>query len=202
VCGRVGRRPIIPRKSPSENWGFFAFLRFPWRTFLVYPLTQPEVETEHTMKRYLAVSAALFLSSFAGFAQTAAAHKGSALQVHVKYTGSGTVDQAHKIYVALWDSPDFVKPSSNLEPFAVAPLTSKSGTVNYQDVAHNPVYVSMAYDPTGKWDAQEEPPTGTSLGLYATTPGIPAPVQLEPGKTTKISATLDDSLKKGMAGQP
>jgi len=158
---------------------------------------------EHIMKRCLfAVSATLVLSSFAVFAQTAATHKGSALQVHVKYTGSGMVDQAHKIYVALWESPDFVKPSGNLAPFAVAPLTSKSGTVNYQNVAHNPVYVSIAYDPAGKWDAHEEPPTGTSLGMYATTPGVPARVQLEPGKTTKISATLDDSFKKGMAGQP
>ena len=56
------------------------------------------------MKRYLfAVSAALFLSSLAVFAQKAATHKGSTLQVHVKYTGSGMVDQAHKIYVALWE---------------------------------------------------------------------------------------------------
>jgi hypothetical protein len=149
------------------------------------------------MKRYLfAVSAALFLSSLAASAQTEAAHRGSTLQVQVKYTGSGTVDQAHKIYVALWDSPDFVKSASGVEPFAVAPLASKSGTVKFQDVAKNPVYVSMAYDPTGKWDAKEEPPAGASLGLYGTTPGVPAPVQLDPGKTTKISAHLDDSFKK------
>jgi hypothetical protein len=156
------------------------------------------------MKRYLmAVSAALFLSSFAVFAQTEAAHKGTTLQVNVKYTGSGTVDSSHKIYVALWDSPDFVKSSSGSEPFAVAPLASKSGTVKFHDVAKNPVYVSAAYDPTGKWGAQEAPPAGASLGLYATTPGVPAPVQLEPGKATKVSVKLDDSFKKDkMEGKP
>lgn len=31
---------------------------------------------------------------------------GSTLQVHLNYSGTGTVDEQHKIYVALWDSPD------------------------------------------------------------------------------------------------
>jgi len=41
-----------------------------------------------------------------------------------------------------------------------------------------------------------EPPAGSSLGLYAKQPGVPAPIQLKPGKTTTISVTLDDSFKK------
>jgi hypothetical protein len=53
----------------------------------------------------------------------------------------------------------------------------------------------MVYDPSGKWDAASPPPSGSSLGFYATDPGKPAPVTVEPGKTTKISATFDDSFK-------
>src|SRR3954470_12550661 len=32
----------------------------------------------------------------------------STLEVHVTYMGSGTVDEKHKVYLVLWDSPAFV----------------------------------------------------------------------------------------------
>lgn len=122
--------------------------------------------------------------------------KGARLIVHLRYTGSGTVDESHKIYVALWDSPDFAKDTGgSIMPLTAVPVTSKSGVARFDDVQKNPVYVSMAYDPTGAWDAHSSPPAGSSLGLYSKEPGVPAPIQLEPGKTTTVSATLDDSHK-------
>jgi hypothetical protein len=55
------------------------------------------------------------------------AAKGSALHAHVTYTGSGTVDDAHKLYVAVWDTPDFVKEGSNgTTPIALKFVTAKS----------------------------------------------------------------------------
>src|ERR1051325_7907405 len=98
----------------------------------------------------------------------AVAQAGRTVQVDVTYTGSGTVDASHKIYVALWESPDF-----GSGPAAVKPLESKTGTVTFTDVQKSPVYVSTAYDPTGKWDAQSSPPSGSSLGMYATKPPTP-----------------------------
>ena len=74
-------------------------------------------------------------------------------------------------------------------------VTSKSAVAEFTDLDKSPVYVGTIYDPTGKWDAQSAPPSGTSVGLYSTEPGVPAPVTLEDGKTTKISTTLDDSIK-------
>jgi len=122
---------------------------------------------------------------------------GARLVVHLSYTGSGTVDQTHKVYVVLWESPDFVKNNAApMEPIAVMPVASKSGVARFNDIQKNPVYVSMAYDPTGAWEAKSEPPVGSSLGLYAKEPGAPAPIHLQPGKTTTISVTLDDSFKK------
>lgn len=122
---------------------------------------------------------------------------GAKLIVHLSYTGSGTVNKTHKIYVALWESPDFVKNSSaSMQPVAVMPVASKSGVARFNDIQKNPVYVSLAYDPTGAWEAKSDPPVGSSLGLYAKEPGVPAPIQLQPGKTTTISVTLDDSFKK------
>jgi hypothetical protein len=39
------------------------------------------------------------------------------------------------------------------------------------------------------------PPSGSSLGLYSTSPGEPAPLKLEDGKTVEIDLTFDDSAK-------
>jgi hypothetical protein len=121
----------------------------------------------------------------------------SKLVVQVSYTGSGTVDESHKIYVVLWDTPDFVKEdaASGSQPIALKGVTSKSAAVQFDDVQKNPVYISMVYDPTGKWEGTTAPPTGASLGLFQKEPGIPAPIKLEPDKTTKISAAFDDSFK-------
>ena len=140
-------------------------------------------------RRTFVVSGAALVSALA--TQTG----GSKLIVQVSYTGSGKVDGSHKVYVALWDNPDFIKSSAS-PPIAAKGVTSKSAAAEFDDVQKNPVYVSMAYDPTGKWDAMSPPPAGSSLGLYAKEPGTPAPIQLQPGKTTKISATFDDSFKK------
>jgi hypothetical protein len=138
-----------------------------------------------------------FLVSFLSATAKASAAKSATLQVHVTYTGAGTVDDAHKLYVSLWDTPDFAKGgASPIAPFALKSVTAKSAVAEFTDLDKSPVYVGMIFDPTGKWDAQSEPPSGTSLGLYSTAPGVPAPVQLDAEKITKISATLDDSYKK------
>jgi protocatechuate 3,4-dioxygenase beta subunit len=114
------------------------------------------------------------------------------LEVQVSYTGSGPVDNSHNVYVVLWDNPNF----GAAFPIGLQRASSKSASVQFDDDGQtNPVYVSMIYDPSGKWDAASLPPSGSSLGLYATQPGKPVPVKLEAGKTTKISATFDDSFK-------
>lgn len=87
-------------------------------------------------------------------------------------------------------------------PFAMQPASSKNGVVTFDNGKKTPVYVSTAYDPNGKWDAQSPPPDGCSLGLYSKT-GQPAPVDLKPGKTTKIELAFDDSVKmKGGKATP
>lgn len=122
------------------------------------------------------------------------------LKVRVNYTGTGAVDAQHKIYVVVWDSPDFAK-GGNAMPAAVESMSSKTGTVTFDNVQKTPAYVSTAYDPSGQWDAQSPPPEGSSLGLYSKTPGTPEPIELKAGKTTTIDLNFDDTVKmKG--GQP
>jgi hypothetical protein len=77
------------------------------------------------MKERLCVTfAALVLATVFADAQT-----GRTIQVDIAYTGSGTVNASHKIYVALWDSADF----SGGPPVAVKSLDSKNGTVTFTE---------------------------------------------------------------------
>jgi hypothetical protein len=119
------------------------------------------------------------------------AQNGRTIQVDVTYTGSGTVNASHKIYVALWDSADF----NSGPPVATKSLDTKTGTVTFTDVGKVPAYVSAAYDPTGAWDAQSPPPSGTSLGMYTTNPPEPAPIDVAPGKTAKVKIDFADAIK-------
>src|SRR5262245_38689596 len=114
-----------------------------------------------------------------------------AVQVDVSYTGAGTVDAGHKIYVALWDSADM----SGGPPVEVKSLDSKKGTVTFSSVQRVPAYVSTAYDPTGRWDAKTPPPSGTSLGMYSKNPPNPDAIDVAPGKTVRVGITFNDAVK-------
>jgi len=121
--------------------------------------------------------------------------QGRTLKVKLHYTGSGTVDEKHKIITFLFDSPEFVRGGAVI-PFAVKYAASKDEVVTFMNVDRSPVYVTSIYDPTGGYDGQSgPPPSGSSLGLYSTTLGEPAPVKLEEGKTVEIELTFDDSAK-------
>jgi hypothetical protein len=121
--------------------------------------------------------------------------EGRTVRVQVNYSGSGTVNATHKIFVALWNTPDFVKEGSG-PPVEVKPVDSKSGTVTFSGVQKVPAYVSAAYDPAGNWDGQSgPPPSGTSLGMYSKTPGTPEPIDVAPGKTATVTLSFDDSVK-------
>jgi hypothetical protein len=118
---------------------------------------------------------------------------GRTLQVQLHYTGSGAVDANHKIYVGLWDSADSL--ASGAPPVSVQPAASKNALVTFSNVQKVPVFVSVAYDPTGKWDAQSAPPAGTSMGLYSKAPPKPDPIDIADGKTARITLSFDDSVK-------
>jgi hypothetical protein len=125
-----------------------------------------------------------------------AQEKSGTVRVQINYTGTGTVDEGHKIFVALWDSPDFAQPNGNVRPVAVKYVTSKNGIVSFSDVQKTPAYVSAAYDPTGNWDGQSgPPPTGTSVGMYSNAPPKPEAIDVGPGKSPKVTITFDDTHK-------
>ncbi len=144
--------------------------------------------------------AAIFLSLLFGMPRPALAQDSAAgagkLEVHVKYEGPGTVDEKHKIYVVLWDSPDFIS-GGGTAPVAVLSMSSNGGTVTFADVKKSPAYVSAVFDAKGTWDLAGPPPDGSPLGLYMKTPGQPEPIEIKAGKTVTIEFSFDDSIKMG-----
>jgi len=141
------------------------------------------------MRRLFVICGVLLLCAL-----LAPAQQGLTLQVQLHYTGSGTVDETHKIFVALWDSAGFADGEGG-PPVAVQSTSSKNGTVTFSNVQKVPAYVSAAYDPTGQWDAQSNPPSGCSLGMYSKNPPKPEPIDITPGKVAKVTISFDDSNK-------
>ena len=116
------------------------------------------------------------------------------LTVKLNYKGAGTVDEKHKIFVFVFDSPDFVQGGSF--PVAAEAATAKDATVSFPSLSTSPVYVATAYDPSGSYDGQSgPPPSGSSMGLYSKAPGKPEPIEIEAGKTVTIDVVFDDTAK-------
>jgi len=148
------------------------------------------VEGSVIMRKRFSTTLGLLVLVTASIAAQTSADKRT-IQVDVTYTGSGTVDASHKIYVALWDSSDM----TGGPPVDVKSLDSKKGTVTFSDVQKVPAYVSTAYDPTGHWDAQSPPPAGSSLGMFGKNPPNPDAIDVAPGKTVKVGVTFSDAVK-------
>jgi uncharacterized protein (DUF2141 family) len=115
------------------------------------------------------------------------------LTVTVNYTGSGTVDESHKLFVFVFDTPDFIQ--GNGVPIAGQSATQKSQKVTFPNLSPDTVYLVAVFDPTGGYDGKSgPPPSGSPTGLYGDG-GSPAPVKLESGKTAQVTITFDDSFK-------
>lgn len=138
------------------------------------------------MKRLLLTFGCLTVGAIAASAQ-----QNVSLEVQIHYTGAGTVDSAHKIFVALWESDDF----NSGPPSDVKSITSKDGIATFSDLKKTPVFVSAAYDPSGQWDAASPPPSGSSIGMYSKSPPKPEPIPLTPGKAVKVTISFDDTVK-------
>ena len=121
-------------------------------------------------------------------------NKSRTLKVTVHYTGSGAVDDKHKIQVFLFDSPDFAQ--GNAMPTGMQMTASKDGSVTFSDVSKSPAYVAVVYDPTGGYDGQSgPPPSGSSLGVYTKEPPAPGPIEIAEGKTVEVAVSFDDTAK-------
>ena len=142
---------------------------------------------------YLAAGLLILASGFQfGRAQDKPATR--TLKVNVKYTGSGPVDDKHKIQVFMFDTPDFMQ--GNAMPTGMQMTADKSGTVTFTDIGTSPVYAAAIYDPKGEYDgASGPPPSGSSAGLYTKEPPKPGPINIDAGKTAEVDLPFDDTIK-------
>ena len=123
-----------------------------------------------------------------------AQEKGRTLKLKLNYTGSGTVDEKHKIIIFLFDSPDFT--SGGVMPIGSKTASAKDETATITDITVSPIYVATVFDPSGEYDGQSgPPPSGASMGLYSKEPGKPAAIEIAEGKTVEVELPFDDSIK-------
>jgi hypothetical protein len=116
------------------------------------------------------------------------------LKAKLNYTGTGTVDEKHRIFLFVFDGPDFLQ--GGAMPIGGGATAAKGGTITVPDLTASPVYIAVCYDPAGTYDGQSgPPPSGASMGLYSKTPGTPEPVKIDPGKTAEVTVAFDDSRK-------
>ena len=127
------------------------------------------------------------------FAQDKPAHSGK-LAVSIQYTGQGTVDKDHRIWIWLFDNPDS---SSwvNTPPLAVGQLSENGAAFNFSELPKE-VYIAMAFDEKGGYDGTSgPPPSGTHIGIYGMASGG-SPAAVETGAEDKeLKTSFDDSMR-------
>ncbi len=150
------------------------------------------------MKNYLsAVFGVLLLTFLANGAHSGQAGKaavnGRTLKLNLRYTGTGAVDEKHKIFVFVFNSTDFME--GNGQPVATRTAMSKEETLTFSELADSPLYAAVVYDPSGDYDGQSQPPSGASTAIYAKSPNVPEPIAIDPGKAAEITVSFDDTHK-------
>ncbi|MFB3905345.1 MAG: hypothetical protein ACE15E_17990 [Acidobacteriota bacterium] len=115
------------------------------------------------------------------------------LKLMVKYTGSeGPVDQDHKLLVFVFDTPDMT--TGQVMPIRFETLAENGGTVS-MGFTVTPVYVAAVYDKLGGYDFSGPPASGCPVTVYAKDGQAPAPIAIDPGKTTEIELQFDDTIR-------
>jgi hypothetical protein len=125
--------------------------------------------------------------------QGTATPAGRTLKLKLNYTGSGVIDAKHPIFVFVFDSPDFQQ--GQLPPIAQDTATMKEQTLTFKDLTASPVYVAVIYDPTGEYQGDSMPPSGSIIAMYSKQPGVPAPINIDAGKTAEVELTFNDEHK-------
>lgn len=119
----------------------------------------------------------------------------TSVRVTVEYTGSGEVDAQHRIWIWLFDTPDFA--SGAAIPVGEQSLGANDATATFAGLTAAQVWVAVAYDERGGFAGSAPPPAGAPVSLHMEN-GMPAPVT--PGEATSVRIVFDDSNR--MPGSP
>jgi hypothetical protein len=111
------------------------------------------------------------------------------VKVTVKYTGKGTVDASHRLWIWLFDTPEI---GPGAVPVAEMALEKNGTTATFSNIASGKVWIAIAFDEAGGFAGAGPPPTGAPVTLYAEK-GLPTPVV--PGPKAEVTVTFDDSQR-------
>ncbi len=132
-----------------------------------------------------------FLISFVVFALAGlAAAQVHSLKVKVKYEGPGEVNDQHRIWVFLFDNPNFNQPGAM--PIGMGSSDINGGEIDFSGLTASTVYLATMYDHNGNYLAMGPPTTGTPVGVYADAAG-PRGVNLPQDEMVEV--TFDDTFR-------
>jgi hypothetical protein len=114
------------------------------------------------------------------------------VNVTVKYTGKGTVDATHKLWVWLFDNPN-IGPESI--PIGEQAIEKNGGTARFVGVSSKAVYIAVAYDEKGGFAGQAPPPPGSPIAMHGVKADTDKPVAVTPGAKTAITITFADAQR-------
>lgn len=137
----------------------------------------------------LMATAAMHLSTAVAASAGARVAAGT-VKVTLNYTGKGTVDGSHRVWVWLFATPD-IGPGSM--PIAELSVDQNGAIATFDGIAEERVWIAAAYDENGVMSGNAPPPSGTPVGLYVGSDG--APRSVAPGDATVAVLTFDDSFR-------
>ena len=116
------------------------------------------------------------------------------LAVSVDYTGKGTVDKDHHLWIWVFDNPDS-STWADTSPLAVGTLTEDGATYKFAALPKQ-VYLAAGYDEKGGYDgASGAPPQGTPVAVYGAEAGGPAAAVPTGGDDATLKFSFDDSFR-------
>jgi hypothetical protein len=155
---------------------------------------QPDAQAitkENWFMKHVLAAVIVFLLAGIGHpsATVHASAAGGAVKVTVHYTGKGTVDPSHKIWVWLFDNPNI---GAGSMPIDQTSLDKNHGDVVFEGVAPGEVWIAVAFDEQGAMMGDAPPPTGTPIGILSKDG---KPISVVPGDKGAASVSFDDTLR-------
>lgn len=117
------------------------------------------------------------------------AQESGKLKVTADYTGSGTVDATHEIFVWVFDTPN-IGPDS--VPIASDVVTTNGASLTFSGLPKE-VYLVAAYDEKGDYDGTSTPPPGTPITIYGDM-GVAKAIPTG-GADAAVSVTFDATVR-------
>lgn len=111
-------------------------------------------------------------------------------KVTITYTGKGTVDGSHRLWVWLFTSPD-IGPGSM--PIAEMSVDRNGGVAVFEGVMAERVWIAAAFDEQGVMTGNAPPASGSPVAIYVGSDGLPRALAL--ADTAEAALTFDDSQR-------